>query len=122
MLIARYVKVAGDIDSLPLSIDQLSELLRKHFSYKIEVDVSASAWTSTPSIFIKGNGLPAYIDINQHPEVRVFLQNDGSVKIITNFDIDKDYQEATKCQCGISTTHGENYHWHSYYCPLSRKQ
>jgi hypothetical protein len=114
----RFVKVAGPLENLPYSIEQLTGILQKHFGEDAEIDASASAWSIYPSIYVTSTRLPSYADLQEYPEIRIYENPDKTLKIFCNFDPEKDYQAEQKCECGVHITHGIEYNRHSYYCPL----
>lgn len=118
MTIRRFVKVKADLSVLPFSLDQIKELLLKHFGYDTEIDVNSSAWSPNHSIYLVGTRFPSYFDLQTYPEVLLTLNSDNTLNIQSNFDVNKDYNAGPQCECGVHVTHGKEYKWHSYYCPL----
>lgn len=116
----RYIRVTGDIVNNIFSLNQVMEYLKGIFHTEVELDMSASAWSSDPNIYAVGPTLPSYFDLSCHPEIKVLLVDD-KLSVYTNFDPKRNYNEGPKCECGIEATKGKEYHWHSHWCPLYKK-
>jgi hypothetical protein len=116
----QYIKVDGEPGTLPFTTEHISAKLKEFFGESVEVDVSSSAWTIYPTIYVASTKFPNFFDLNAPPSILVKVGSNNELEIVANFDKNKDY--SNKCECGMKSAFGDTYDWHSTWCPESKKR
>lgn len=116
----RFVRIAGDIQNLPFTIEQICDFVKSKTRPEAEIETTISAWSPVPVIYLNGDFLPTYFDLSAHPDIRVSVDTDGKLQIWSNFDLTRNYNEPPKCDCGIHKAMGLEYPYHSDWCTLKK--
>jgi hypothetical protein len=120
MIEKRFIKVEGEPGTLPFTTEHIAKKLEEFFGEPAEVDVSSSAWTIYPTIYVASPKFPNYSDLDKPAIIKVAVGKDNELEITINFDKKKDY--SNKCECGMKSAFGDTYDWHSTWCPDNKKR